>query len=721
MTPPILKRFSIAFNQHKLLGLFIFALILGLSTIFALQPPPPAPKKSFKATGQLSFSNPPPLFTNTGEQLQEQGRLIDVNTLLSIPVQERIKQKLALTNEQLQQIVDKNLKITLPEPVKGKVTPQIITMDYTEAPNSEQALYYLGTFMNEMVEQSRLLNTAQLRTRINSLQERLGEVQKELAKAEEQFYRFMSTKGAPLLSIQDGSLFNGITSSEQQQRQLELVIEEIDGQISSGVNQLGLKPEQAFTSAALSADPILGTLRSQLVQTDSQIDILKKDLRSDHPKMVTLLKQKQSTEKMLQQRAAEVIGGDENLKPLPPNKVRVDSSLDPARQDLANNLSVLRTQKEGLVRQLNSLKKTEKQLRQQYEQFPERQLQQARLAQEVELKRALYQTILSAMVDARSAEAETIGSFAIAQPPVVQPVLPTTIAKLSPWLIMLAGGTLGLASAAGVIFLLATLDDRLHTPKELRDSFADKEVPILGQVPFVSCFDFNGREHPILTDIDSFYLAFYERIRSNIRRLSTKNNKVVLIASVNNDEGKSVNAYNLAIASARAGKRTLLIEADLRSPSLAKSLQIPTDNQYSTEPLQYYANRSDAVRLVPNIENLYVAPSPGRYRQVAAILESDELRRFIEDARGRFDFVVIDSPSLSRYNDALLIEPLTDGTILIVRPGISKGSMLNETLDQFAETELPLIGAIVNDVDRSTNMNNLRQENPPEAESLIHN
>jgi capsular exopolysaccharide synthesis family protein len=716
MTPPILKRFSIAFNQHKLLGLFIFALVLGISAIVALQPDPPKPKTSYKATGQLSYSNPPPLFTNAGEQLQEQGRLIEVNALLSPPVQSRIKQQLKLTDEQLQEIIDKKLKIILPEPVKGKVTPQIVTMEYTEALTPDRALFVLGTFMKEMVEQSRLINTAQLRTRIEALQERLNEVQPQLAQAEEKFYRFMSTKGAPLLSLQDGSLFNSITGSEQQQRQLELVLEEIDGQINSVVNQLGLSPSQAFTSAALSADPMIASLRSQIVQTDAQIDLLQKDLKANHPKLTVLLKQKQSTEKMLQQRATEVLGGGGDFKPLPPNKVRVESSLDPARQEFANNLSILRTQREGLVRQLESLKKTEKKLRQQYEQSPERQLQQARLAQEVELKRALYQTILSAMVDARAAEAETIGSYAIAQRPLVVPVVPTTLAKMSPFLILLAGTGLGLVLAAGGIFLLATLDDRLHTPKEIRDLLTDKEVPILGQVPYVYCFDVDGKEQPLLVDIDSFYLAFYERIRSNIRRLSTKAAKVILIASASNDEGRSVNAYNLAIASARAGKRTLIIEADLRSNSLAKSFQIQADREYVTQPLQYYANRSDAIRLVPGIENLYVAPSPGKYRQVAAIFESDEFRRFIEDARGRFDSVIIDSPPLSKYNDPLLVEPLTDGIILVARPGITKGSLLNETLDQFAETELPLIGAIINDIEQSMNMPSLRQENPPEAE-----
>jgi Mrp family chromosome partitioning ATPase len=116
--------------------------------------------------------------------------------------------------------------------------------------------------------------------------------------------------------------------------------------------------------------------------------------------------------------------------------------------------------------------------------------------------------------------------------------------------------------------------------------------------------------------------------------------------------------------------------------------------------LHYYAARGDAIRLVPTIENLYILPSPGPLRQVAAILESSELRRLLEDARGRFDLVVIDSPSLSKCNDALLLQSLTDGMVLVTRPGLTKNSMLTESIDKFSEEELPLLGVVINAVDR---------------------
>ncbi|GAB4538997.1 MAG: hypothetical protein Tsb0014_29030 [Pleurocapsa sp.] len=695
MTPPIVKRFLIAFEQHKLLGLLIFLLSVGISGIFAIQPEPPTPKTSYKATGQLSYSNPPPLFTSTGEQLQQQGRQINVDVLLSPAVQAKIKDKLQLTTTQLKSIIDRQLKINIPQ--EGEIP--LISLEYQNAATPEEAIRTLGVFMTEMVEQSRAINTSQLRNRIEALESRLEEVQQKLATAEETFYRFITSEGTSLLAIQDGSLFSSLTGSQQQQRQLKLVLEEIDGQINGIIQQLGLTPEQAYTASALSADPFLAGLRAQILDLETQKKQLEKDLRPEHPNMLTLQKQIDANEKLLQERAREVLGKNSKYNPLP-SQLRQESSLDPARQQLANTLVTLQTQREGIQRQLNSLKNTEIELKQQYEAFPDRQLKQARLVQEIETKKALYQTILTALVDAQSAEAETTSSFAIAQAPVIQELAPSIYVPPNRPLILIAGAGIGILAANGIIFLLGILDERLHTEQELQELLSDREVAILGNIPYVWQLDSKGGEIPILIGSDSEFLTFYERIRSNLSRYSSQEAKIILVTSISQQEGKSVTAYNLAIASAQAGKRTLLIEADLHSPSNVNWVEVEPDANASIEPLKYYGDRNSAIRLVPQVANFYLVPSPGALRHVSAILESNELRNLVEDARGRFDTVIIDSPALAESNDALLLEPLTDGIVFVTQPGIAIGNLLEETIERFSEMEIPILGAVINNLER---------------------
>lgn len=702
-TPPIVKRYLIAFEQYNWLGFIIFLLAVGVSGVVAIQPPPPPPRPTYKAVGQLAYRTPPPTFTTTGNQLQQQGRAISRSTLVSPRVLQNVAQELRLNAQQILEIRDKRLTISFPGEGEdeAKNAPQVITLEYTDPESPTRATLILDAFMKEMVDHSRWLNTSYLRGRIEALSVRLGQAQGELTRAEERFYRYISKEGSDLLAVQDGSLFSGITSSQQRQRDIKLSLQEIEGQIGSLSKQLGLNPDQAYTSAALSADPIIASLRARILQNETQLARLQEDLRPEHPTIIKLKKDQVVNNKLLQQRATELVGDDGILTPLP-DQIRKDSNLDPARQQLANQLVALQTQREGLLKQLGSVVGTEQELRSQYEKFPDKQLQQARLVQAVEFQRVIYQNILTALVDAQSAEAETVSSLVVSQEPIVPPARPYQPPALNRLLIIAAGAGIGIVVGAGVIFLLAMVDDRLHTPQELRDALTDKEVIVLGQLPLIPGEDGTERLRPILLDAESPYLSYYERFRSNIRRLTSDSCRVILVTSVSHEEGKTVSAYNLAIASAHAGKRTLLVEADLRSRSRASILQVSTDPDATLEPLRYYANRSEAISLVPAIENLYVLPTPGPQRQAAAIIESSELQLLLKDARGRFDLVIIDTPSLSRCNDALLLEPMTDGLILVTRPGITRSSLLNEAIDQFAEADVAILGAVINAVEGLT-------------------
>ncbi|MEM8778030.1 MAG: P-loop NTPase [Cyanobacteria bacterium P01_G01_bin.49] len=699
MAPPIVKRFAISFQQNYWLGGLTILAGFGIAGIIALQPPEPPPDPTYKAIGQLTFSEPPPSFTTTGTELQAEGRAIKPDMLLSERVLRNVQEKLKLKTEELLKIREKTLKVELPErDKKGNALSSVIKLEYVDKESPTRATLILETFMEAMEEHSRWLNTSELRSRIDALGKRLSQVQNDLTAAENQFYRYVSQEGSDLLAIQDGSLFSGITSSQQRQRELQLALQELEGRINSLIDQLGLTPEQAYTSVALSADPILANLRAQILDIELQLERQKIDLREEHPTIIQLRKQQKVNEMLLQQRAQELMGA-RDLAPVPISQIRQDSSLDPSRQQLASQLLTLQTQRAGLFKQLQSVIQTEQELRQQYEQFPDKQLRQAKLVQKVEFQRIVYQNILTALVDAQAAEAETVGSLSIALPATYQPAPPAKPTEKNRILIILAGGGIGLIAGLGIILLMALLDDRLHTPEEIRESLTDREIPLLGQLPFIYVSSSLEELSPVLLNEESPDLSFYERFRSELRRFGTDASKVIMITSISHEEGKSTTAYNLAIASANAGKRTLLVEADLRSPSQAQWLEVVPDREASLEPLRYYSDRSDAITMVPRVANLYVLASPGPQRQAAAIIESSELQLLLKDARGRFDMVIIDTPSLSRCNDALLLEPLTDGLVLVTRPGVTRSSLLNEAIDQLSDAEVPVLGAVINGVD----------------------
>ena len=721
MALPIVKRFLISLDQNKFVGIFVFLVCLGGSVIFALLPDPEKPPTFYRAVGQLAYRVPPPAFTSTGTQLQEQGRAIDRDLLLSPRVLVNTAQKLQFNQEQIVKIRDQDLKITFPGEVEGQKNnsnrptetdqPQEMLLELT-ADSQAKAELILETLMKEMVEYSRWLNTSQLRARIEALSVRLNEVQKDLTRAEEKFYRYISTQGSDLLAIQDGSLFTAITSSQQQQREIRLELQGIQGQINSLSEQLDLTPDQAYTSSALSADPIIASIRAQILGTEAQLERLQKDLRPEHPTVVKLRKQQQVNESLLQKRAAEVIGKDGILTDLPSSRIRQQSNLDATRQQLAAQLVTLQTQREGLMKQLESLVTQEQQLRSQYEKFPDKQLQQARLTQAVAFQRGIYENILNALVDAQAAEAETVGSLTVAQPPVAQ-AIEQVFNRKNRTLILLVGAGLGTLAGLGTILLLAVIDDRLHSPQELREALVSRDILLLGQLPIVR--NLEGEEiEPILADANANYLPYYERLRSTLRLVGGGETvKVVIVTSITGGEGKTATAYNLAIAASLAGRRTLLVEGDLRSLSKAEEIGVTPDPNSFREPLLYYGAKSKSIRLAPNIENLSILPSPGPQKQAAAIIESSELQLILKDSRGRFDLVIVDTPSLSSCNDALLLEELADGIILVTRQAITRSSLLSEATDQLTEAEVKILGAVINYVDITPTLNTAEPELPP--------
>lgn len=698
MAPPIVKRYLIAFAKYKWIGCASFCLIVTGSTFMAMQPVPPP---SYLGQSALSYTRPPVSFSVTGTEIQQQGQQIGKGTFLSAGVIEAVAKQVGRKPKQ----IASNIQVKLPP---GGEAGGIVSLKYKDSDRQKAGLT-LQLYMQAMVKLSQEMNIRRLTVIIDNINQRLPLVQKELQAAERKLEVYDRVERPAILAAENGILLNAVTSSQAQQRQLRLTLSGIEAQIGSIQQKLGLDVEGAYVSSALSADPIIANLRSQIYQAETQMEILRKDLRPDHPTMIQLRRQKEAYEELFQQRAEEVVGGAGVAAPLPASikGIRSQSNLDPARQQLANQLVALQTQKETLERQLQRQIQEEAKLRKQYSLIPNKQLERSRLEQQVALNRAVYDQIQAKLADAKAAEAETVSSLSIAQPATV-----TVDAKAPTSLITTLGVGVffGLIVGGGVIFLLGSLEGTVKTKEDIREGLKQKEVIPLGELPLVVDRDLDPEILPMALEGNSPYLEYCEKLRSTLRRVGGRDLKVVLICSTSSFEGKTFSAYHLGIASARAGKRTLIIETDLRSPSRCESLKVTPNSEASLEPLRYYGSLSECIRLVPDVENLYIIPSPGPVRQPAAILESSEIKKLMDDARQRYDLVILDTHTLSLSNDALLIQPYSDGMLIVARPNYTQENLLNEAIDQLQESEMGLLGAIINGTDVTVSLRELIPE-----------
>jgi len=326
MTPPFVKRYLIALDRHKWAGLAGFALIMGASVLVAAQPEEPP---TYVAQGTLANNRPPVTFSETGTQIQAQGQVLSPEILLADNVVEAAAKEVNADPD------DVRRNAAVEEPKKGKNADEnagsfIVT--YRDGSDPERAGETAKALMNGMVEQSRLINTARLRAIIQELNQRLPQATQELRTAEQKLEQYDRREGPALVAAQNGNVISAIQNAEEQQRQLRLAMEGTMAQMRSLQQRLGLNPEQAYASSALSADPIIANLRAQLYQNESQIALFSKDLRPEHPTMIDLQNKQQAYEQLLQQRASEVVGGNQVAAPLVGgNQIRRDSSLDPAR------------------------------------------------------------------------------------------------------------------------------------------------------------------------------------------------------------------------------------------------------------------------------------------------------------------------------------------------------------------------------------------------------
>ncbi len=702
MASPFLKRYLLALNRYKWPGLFTFLSILGASSVVAFQPEPPV---EYFSQSILVDNSPVVAFADTTSQVQTQGRgIINEELLLSDVLLKEVSNQLktrgvVITPEALRD----NTRIAIESVDSGNKNDESLGRQVVVGfvgTDAEQAGLVMELMVQAMVELSRVTNTSRLNAIQDELNNRLPKIKDELEKAEQLLETYDRQEGPAIQASVDGSLLSAITSSQQQYRTNQITLAGIEAQMQSIQSQLGLTPAQAYASSALSADPLIAQLRAQISEAETQQALLtSQGIKADHPSQRDVRESLIAYGGLLEGRANEVLSGGGLAQPISggSSQVRQDSSLDPARAALANQLVGLDTQRDALISQQNVIQQSAVSLQQQYSQLPNKQLARSRLASDLALKRALYDRLQASRVDAQAAEAETVSSLTVAKPPFTEP---SEQERPAPLLILLAGALTGLIVGGGVVYLLDMLDGTVRTSEELEGLLQGQEVPLLGVIPAMKTR--SARAVPILAQPDSPYHASYERFLSRLRLVGTEESSIgprmIVITSTRSQEGKSVSAYNLAIASARAGRRSLLVEADLRSSSKAEILGLIADPQAVMEPLRYYSGQvGQNIQMVSQVENLYVCPSPGPQRQPAAILESSEMQRFLKDARSRFDMVILDTPSLTRCDDALLLEAQTDGIVLVARPGVTEKAVLDTALEELElSDDVRLLGAVIN-------------------------
>jgi capsular exopolysaccharide synthesis family protein len=171
--------------------------------------------------------------------------------------------------------------------------------------------------------------------------------------------------------------------------------------------------------------------------------------------------------------------------------------------------------------------------------------------------------------------------------------------------------------------------------------------------------------------------------------------RTVLITSPQKGEGKSVTAANLALTmSQELGRRVVIVEADLRKPSLQQLFGLPMGPGLA-DYLGGTAELKDAMKFLPDF-NLTVIPAGLPPANPAELLGSTAMRRMLDHLRTRFDRVILDTPPVLPLADVAILSPLVDGSLLVVRAGVTPKPAIENALRSFDSARL--LGVVLNEV-----------------------
>jgi capsular exopolysaccharide synthesis family protein len=257
------------------------------------------------------------------------------------------------------------------------------------------------------------------------------------------------------------------------------------------------------------------------------------------------------------------------------------------------------------------------------------------------------------------------------------------------WKMILASRAMaGLVIAAAIALVRELTDNRLHSIEQMQTA---ANAPLLGLIPH----DRRASHTPlILSDgLRSARSEAYRQLRTNLQFVDTADGaKVIMVTSSIPGEGKSTTAANLAIALAQSGKSVVVVDADLRKPTIgnlfnfeqAVGLTEVLLGQVSVDDVSYRWGKSPLV----------VLPSGTPPPNPSELLGTVGTRRLIAELRNKYDIVVIDSPPLVPVTDAAVISTLVDGVVLIVRPGKVTKAQFNRAIGQLERVGARLLGLV---------------------------
>ena len=352
----------------------------------------------------------------------------------------------------------------------------------------------------------------------------------------------------------------------------------------------------------------------------------------------------------------------------------------------------------------------------------------ARLVRDVNLHEQLYTLFKQKFEEARISEAEKVSDISI----VDYARLPSAPVGGGKTMNTLFGGMVGLLLGLVTAFVTESLDTSMSTIEDVEGLLT---VPVLAVIPHVIHDQkqmhvwqrFRTKESPELdrkarmvvhNEPKSPIAEAYRSLRTNLK-FGGEAGRSLVVTSTSPREGKTAVLINLGLTTAQMGSRTLLVESDLRRPTVSRTFQIQREPGLN-EVLSGAARWQDCLRgladlllggmpldeasKTPGLDHLFILPAGRIPLNPAELLGSGEMVVLIEELRQHFDVILYDAPPVLPITDAALIAPKVDGTLLVYEIGRTARSALVRAKSQIESGGGKVLGVVLNHIKAETEL-----------------
>ncbi len=375
-------------------------------------------------------------------------------------------------------------------------------------------------------------------------------------------------------------------------------------------------------------------------------------------------------------------------------------ALEAARSDLSAASASLRGQVDQIVAGIErnyqlavaneeSLRASVNTNKAQIQKISRKEFEIRELQREVEANRTLYDTFMT-----RLKEATATADLESANASVVDPaIVPLNPIKPMRGLIVGLAGILALLGSTGITLLLQILNNTFKSIEEVENKL---NLPVLGILPLMKNRQRSQIAHLFSSDEDKSFSESIRTIRTALVLSGMSGpHRILVVTSSLPGEGKSTVAANLAYAFGQM-ERVLLIDADLRRPTLAKNFKFPVGTPGLANLIAGTAKVDDCIKTIEGIDMLCAGAVPPNPLE---LLSSERFAKIVEHLKSRYDRVIIDSPPTQAVSDATILATHSDALIYVIKSEASPIPLVQKGVGQLLQSNSPVTGVVLNQVD----------------------